>query len=157
MSFTSPDNLPYHGLILEYMPGGDLATFLQKMLENEWGENEEEWVENDALGISAQLVLAMKYIHGENIIHRDIKPENILLSEDQKLVKIADFNVSRLFEGTMNTGVAGSMEFLPPESLQGQGDENVTFGHDVWAMGIVFQMLCTFRTCFLFLKAVSAY
>ena len=33
--FTDPeDEQPYHAMILEYMAGGDLAQFCQKMLEN---------------------------------------------------------------------------------------------------------------------------
>ncbi|CAG5114318.1 Oidioi.mRNA.OKI2018_I69.chr2.g8377.t1.cds [Oikopleura dioica] len=145
ISFTAPNNQNYRGLILEYLPGGDLSQFFQKKLENEGGENEEEWEENDALGICAQIVLAMNYLHGENIIHRDIKPENILFFADEKEIKIADFNVSRVTEGTMSTGIAGSMEYIPPESLQAQGNENASFSLDIWAMGIFFQMLCTFR------------
>ena len=33
--FSDPENdQPYHAMILEYMAGGDLAQFCQKMLEN---------------------------------------------------------------------------------------------------------------------------
>ncbi|CAG5114333.1 Oidioi.mRNA.OKI2018_I69.chr2.g8392.t1.cds [Oikopleura dioica] len=81
-SFNAPNGTPYHALILEYLPGGDLAQFFEKMLNNEGGENELPWAQNDALRISAQLVLTLNYIHGKNIMHRDVKPENILMSAD---------------------------------------------------------------------------
>ncbi|CAG5114313.1 Oidioi.mRNA.OKI2018_I69.chr2.g8373.t2.cds [Oikopleura dioica] len=143
--FTAPNGLKYHALILEYLPGGDLAQFFEDMLNNQGSENELPWAQNDALRISAQLVLALNYIHGKNIMHRDIKPENILMSAGQQ-VKIADFNVSRSVAETVHTDVAGSMDYLAPEVINSQGNSApLSFCQDVWAVGIIFQMLCTFR------------
>ncbi|CAG5114331.1 Oidioi.mRNA.OKI2018_I69.chr2.g8390.t1.cds [Oikopleura dioica] len=143
--FTAPNGLQHHALILEYMPGGDLAQFFEKMLNNEGGEQELPWAQNDALRISAQLVLALNYIHGKNIMHRDIKPENILMSADGQQVKIADFNISRTATETFYTGVAGSMDYLAPELVKTQGNSPTSFCQDIWAVGVIFQMLCTFR------------
>ncbi|CAG5114322.1 Oidioi.mRNA.OKI2018_I69.chr2.g8381.t1.cds [Oikopleura dioica] len=125
--FTGPNGLRYSGLILEYLPGGDLAQFFENMLNNQGGENELPWAQNDALRISAQLVLALNYIHGKNIIRRDIKPENILMSADFQQVKIADFNISRSAEVTIHTGVAGSMDYLAPETIKNQGSTGPLF------------------------------
>ncbi|CAG5114336.1 Oidioi.mRNA.OKI2018_I69.chr2.g8395.t1.cds [Oikopleura dioica] len=107
------------------MPGGDLAQFFEKMLNN-------------------------AYIHGKNIKHRDIKPENILLSADGQQVKIADFNISRESKETfMTTGIAGTDPYLAPEMINTDGNSaQVSCSQDVWALGIIFQMLCTFRIDF---------
>ena len=33
-TFTGPKNIPYHALILEYLPGGDLSEYLKEKLLN---------------------------------------------------------------------------------------------------------------------------
>ena len=60
-------------------------------------------------------------------------------------MKFADFNISREAEGTVQTGIVGTMENLPPEAIKGEGQENLSFSWDMWAMGIIFHMLCVFR------------
>ena len=35
-------------------------------------------------------------MHVNNIVHRDLKPQNILVSQDGRRIKIADFGLSRL-------------------------------------------------------------
>ncbi|CAG5110099.1 Oidioi.mRNA.OKI2018_I69.chr2.g4538.t1.cds [Oikopleura dioica] len=128
--FSATNGFRYYAMILEYLPGGDLAHFFQRM-------------QNYVFGLS--------YIHGKNIKHRDLKPENILLTADRLQVKIADFNISRTSEETIETGVAGSMEYLSPEEINVQGNSvPVTFSQDMWPLGIIFQMLCTFRHPFAF-------
>ncbi|CAG5114340.1 Oidioi.mRNA.OKI2018_I69.chr2.g8399.t1.cds [Oikopleura dioica] len=146
--FTDPNNFTYHALILEYLPGGDLSEYLKEKLLNEGKETEEPWDENEALRITAQLAVALDYVHSQNVIHRDVKPENVLLSADKKTAKLADFNISRTIEATKNTGVAGTMDFYPPETLRNQETEQISFRRDLWPFGIIMQMLCSFRNSF---------
>jgi len=46
----------------------------------------------------------LKYLHGERIFHLDLKPSNILLDKDM-VPKIADFGLSRLFSGTLQSHI----------------------------------------------------
>ena len=39
-------------------------------------------------------------MHSFNVPHRDIKPENILVTKDEKLLKIIDFGSSYDLDGT---------------------------------------------------------
>ncbi|CAG5114339.1 Oidioi.mRNA.OKI2018_I69.chr2.g8398.t1.cds [Oikopleura dioica] len=146
--FNGPKNFTYHALILEYLPGGDLSEYLKEKLLNEGKETEEPWDENEALRITAQLAVALDYVHSQNVIHRDVKPENVLLSADKKTAKLADFNISRTIEATKNTGVAGTIDYYPPETLKNQETEQISFRRDLWPFGIIMQMLCTFRDSF---------
>lgn len=43
----------------------------------------------------AEILLAIEYLHNNNIFYRDLKPENILLDEDGH-VKMTDFGISRI-------------------------------------------------------------
>lgn len=57
-------------------------------------------------------------MHYHKIIHRDIKPSNLLLGDDGH-VKIADFGVSKEFEGTdaQLSCTAGTPAFMAPEMM----------------------------------------
>ena len=45
----------------------------------------------------AELVLALEYLHTQNISHRDLKPENILLDEEYHL-KLCDFGEAKIIK-----------------------------------------------------------
>jgi hypothetical protein len=65
-SFKDNSNLY---IALEYAPGGEMFKYLVKL--NRFSENLCKFY-------SAQVVLAIEYLHSLDIIHRDLKPENTL-------------------------------------------------------------------------------
>jgi len=75
-------------IITELVTGGELYDYIIKM---------KRLSEREAANLIRQLLLALNYMHEQNIAHRDIKPENILLapeeaSEPGKLnLKLTDF------------------------------------------------------------------
>ena len=46
---------------------------------------------------AAEMVLALEFIHGKNIMHRDLKPENIMIGEDGHL-RVIDFGDAKEFD-----------------------------------------------------------
>jgi ribosomal protein S6 kinase beta len=75
-------------LVSDYCSGGELFTQLQKL-----GGMVSEAIARVCL---AQVVLALEYLHSQNIIHRDIKPENILL-DSKGFIKVTDYGLAMDF------------------------------------------------------------
>ncbi len=95
----------FHYLVLEYLPGGDLARACrQKSLTL-----------TQALDYLEQVCAGLAHAHKYGIIHRDIKPQNLLLTEDKKTVKIADFGVARVHQSDTPITRVGTDIYAPPE------------------------------------------
>src|SRR2546423_2082853 len=76
----------FHYLVLEYLPGGDVASLCRKNplpLER-------------ALYYLEQVCAGLAHAHAHDVIHRDIKPQNLLLTADRETVKIADFGIAKI-------------------------------------------------------------
>lgn len=98
--------VPFHYLVLEYMPGGDLLSFCRNR----------PLALADALFYFRQVAEALSYAHSQRVIHRDIKPNNLLLSEDHSVVKIADFGVAKMaLDDTVEITRVGTNVYAPPE------------------------------------------
>ncbi|TKR60057.1 hypothetical protein L596_029643 [Steinernema carpocapsae] len=69
--------------VLEFVPGGDLMTLL---------EREDFFCEKLARFYTAELTCAIEYVHKLGFIHRDIKPDNILIDKDGH-IKLTDFGL----------------------------------------------------------------
>lgn len=85
----------------------------------------------------SQIFCGLQYIHSNLIVHRDIKLENILISGNK--VKIADFDLSVKLEDENQkiSEIAGTMDYLAPEVLNGE----YSFSADIWASCVLLYFL----------------
>lgn len=81
-AFQDPDNLY---MLLDYCPGGELFFYLQRV---------GRFREIAAQFYAANIILALQYLHENNILFRDLKPENVLVDSDGYL-KLTDFGLSK--------------------------------------------------------------
>jgi len=135
-----------HCIAMEYCSNGDLLEHLNRTKERKLKEGE-------ARRLFKQMLLAVSFVHDQNVCHRDIKLENLLLDKDLNL-KLADFGFAAIFDPSGNSLLAdrcGTLPYAAPELLW--GNHYVGPELDVWSMGVVLFVLCT--GCFPFGKSSS--
>ncbi|KDO29886.1 AGC protein kinase [Saprolegnia parasitica CBS 223.65] len=123
-------------LVMEYCPGGELATQIQAFVR---------FVQPIAMFYAAEIVLALEHLHRHGIAYRDLKPENLLLSADGH-VKLVDFGLAKfgILEATRGTKtMCGSFEYLAPEVYEGNNRNGYGTAVDWFALGIVLYEMLT--------------
>lgn len=129
MAFQTADKLFF---VLDYCAGGELFFHLGRL---------GRFPEVQARFYTAQIVLAIEYVHSLDIIYRDLKPENVLL-DHRGNVRLTDFGLSK--EGVTDhasgaNSFCGTPEYIAPEVLLRQGHGRAV---DWWSTGaLLYEML----------------
>lgn len=137
------DRLPLCDMIMSYCSGGDLlmaATSCNGKLKLPLIQR-----------LFAELVMAVQYLHDNNVIHRDIKLENVLLKfpleviidmsdspvyMKHNFIELADFGLCKKIEpGELCTARCGSEDYVSPEILMGVPYDGRL--SDTWALGVI--------------------
>lgn len=126
LGFSQDDRYLYFSL--EYIPGGELFTYLRNIGKLDSGQ---------ARFYAAQVGLMFEYLHSKNIVYRDLKPENLLIAADGYM-KLTDFGFAKFLDGRTYT-LCGTPEYLAPEILLNKGHGKPV---DWWTLGIlIYEML----------------
>lgn len=122
-----------HYIVMEFIDGQNLKDIIK---------NEGTLDEYTALEITKQIANALSAAHKKGIIHRDIKPHNILISNEGRIVKVADFGIAKAVSNSTMTNIGsiiGSVHYFSPEQAKGK---YVTNNADLYSLGIVlYEML----------------
>ena len=116
-------------IVMEYVAGGTLTEAVRRGLPNARKPT-----------IFTQLLQAVNFVHGNDIVHRDIKPDNILLTDGGD-VKLADFGVAKLTLTERCATFVGTDLFIAPE-VRNHAVESYGPPVDMWACGMVLHFLC---------------
>lgn len=120
-------------IVTEYLAGGELFERIEKTTK---------FTEAVAAKYISQILMAISYLHSNNIIHRDIKPENVVFENHdfEANLKVIDFGTSRevVQQKKLNTKM-GTAYYIAPEVLK----KNYDFKCDVWSCGVIlYVFLC---------------
>jgi len=110
-------------LIMPIVSGGELFNHLQKM---------KKFSEIISRFYSAQVAMALEYLHYLGVVYRDLKPENLLL-DCHGYVKVTDFGFAKVVNGRTYT-FCGTPEYIAPEIIKNTG---YSFAADWWSFGIL--------------------
>ena len=109
-------------LIMEYIPGEDLAETLKRRAAPFSYEDVTRWAD--------QLLDALEYLHSQEppIVHRDIKPQNLKLTERGQII-LLDFGLAKgmplhMTRVTSSGSIYGyTPSYAPMEQIQGAGTD----------------------------------
>jgi len=123
----------------ELLPGGDLAS-LRKNCDEEGVVMDEDYF----IGVFAQCISGLAYMHKKAIMHCDIKEPNIMLKSkdyEKPQVCLIDFGMATILAGTGQAG--GTAGYVPPETVGLMvGEQTCWYPRgDVFSMGVVFYQL----------------
>jgi len=125
-------------MILEFVDGGDLASYLEDNGPLSIGE---------AANIVIPVAEGLAFAHGHGIVHRDLKPANVLLTS-KRIPKISDFGIAKLSQASELTqlgSVLGSPRYMSPEQCSGGSVDSRT---DIYALGITLYELLSGKVPF---------
>ena len=127
------ENEKYIYIIMEYCPGGDLFSYIEK--------RDFKLKESHAAEIIYKLCKAVYFLHQYGIVHRDLKPENILMMDqsDNADIRLVDFGLGKMLgPGEKCDEPFGTFSYVAPEVLQ---EKPYDFKVDLFAIGIISYLL----------------
>jgi serine/threonine protein kinase/formylglycine-generating enzyme required for sulfatase activity len=124
-------------IVMEYIVGETLAAIIRQRSPSPTTER---------LRLLEDLCRGLAYAHAAGVVHRDVKPANLIVDRTGT-IKILDFGIARQASSdvTETGSIAGTLNYMAPEQLQGQGADKRC---DIFAVGAVCYEFLSFQQAF---------
>jgi eukaryotic-like serine/threonine-protein kinase len=131
--YASFEDEKRHYLAMDFVRGEDLEDVIRR---------DGSISEARTLEWAAQIFDVIEYLHRQTppIIFRDMKPSNIMI-EQSGGVKIIDFGIAKMLQGTQRGTQIGTPGYAPPEQYQGLA----TIASDIYSLGATLHHMLTGR------------
>jgi serine/threonine protein kinase len=131
-------SIPYQGqyLVMDFVEGEDLKQVLSR---------HGSVPQSQALDWMSQVLDALEYLHGENIIHRDVKPANVKITP-RGTAFLVDFGLAKVYDPQQHTtlGARGvTPGYAPPEQY---GEGRTDARSDIYSAAATLYALLTGQT-----------
>ena len=111
-------------LVMDLLSGGDLRYHISR---------HRKFSEEQTRFFIGGIILALQYIHSNNVIHRDIKPENLVL-DNNGYVRLTDFGIAKENLPDNSSETSGTPGYMSPEVMN---SGNHSFPVDFFAIGVI--------------------
>ena len=114
-------------IVMEYVDGITLVEFMLHPQSTD-----------QRLRVFYNILDAMRYIHANQVTHRDLKPSNILVTHNNRNVKIIDFGLSDTDYFSILKEPAGTQQYMSPEQQSGSTPDA---RNDIYSLGVILMNL----------------